>query len=151
MMYAEDIGNYWKTGSSAPETILSKAAKEVKKIGGKITTEAFIHQENRAVFVLEFEIGQQKYRAAYPVAECKKKSDENERAARRQAVTFLFYSVKAKCLDMKLLGAKVAFASWLLVDGRRSVSEIILTQDGDHLPKMLTGSTGEDVLEAEFK
>lgn len=117
--YAEDV-NYFKTGTTAPDSWIDKAKAEIRAAGGKVLGEAFGSQEGRAAFMLEFTFGADRFRAVWPVLPSKTKA---ERAAKIQAATMLYHDVKAKCVSAKVHGARAAFFQYaVLPDGRTAAN-----------------------------
>ena len=107
MVYAEDV-NYFKTGTSAPDTWIDKAKAEIRTAGGKTLSEAYGKDGNgRAAYLLEFSFGAEHFRAVWPVLPTRKLADE--RAARIQAATMLYHDIKAKCVAAKVHGVRAAF------------------------------------------
>ena len=116
-VYADEV-NYFKTGTTAPDTWIDNAKKEIRTAGGTVLNEAFGRDETgRAAYLLEFSFGIERFRAIWPVLPTRKSSDE--RAARIQAATMLFHDIKAKCISAKVHGARAAFFQYaVLPDGR---------------------------------
>ena len=135
--YAEDI-NYWQTGTSAADTWLDKAKKEIKAAGGKIGNEAFGRDEaGRAAYMLDFSFGAEHFRVVWPVLPSK---SNNERAAKIQAATMLYHDVKAKAVSAKVHGARAAFFQYLLLPDGRAASAAADPELTQVWPKLLTGS-----------
>ena len=122
--YAED-SNYWQTGKSGPDTWIEKAAGQVAKIGGKVMMRGMgTHPDSgRSAFVLIFEIEADSFRVVWPVLPLKTTTPIKERAAQRQAATFLFHDVKARCLSSAILGARTSFFSFMMLPDGRVASE----------------------------
>lgn len=109
MIYAEDVGNYWKTSTAAPDSWIDKTKAEIRAAGGEVLKEAFGDQDGRAAFMLEFTFGADTFRAVWPVLPTRKPADA--RAARVQAATMLYHDVKSKCVSAKVHGLRAAFFS----------------------------------------
>lgn len=119
-IYAEDM-NYWKSGKSDPDTWLQKSKNEIAGVGGKITREIQVSEEGQAAYCLEFTIKEDRFKVMWPVLKCRSydKMGVSVRAAKIQAATFMYHDIKAKCMVVKILGARKAFFSDLvLADGR---------------------------------
>ncbi len=114
--YAEDV-NYWKSGTSSPDTWMERAKKQVENLGGKVLMEAFGKDATeRSAYMLAFEIGGDRFKVIWPVLPSK---SGNEKAARIQAATMLYHDIKARCLTAMVMGTRSAFFSYLLLsDGR---------------------------------
>ena len=119
--YAEEIGHYWMTGNKTPaDSWMDKTKDLIKEAGGRVIADAFGNQAGQAAFLLEFEIGEDRFKVIWPVLPTKSK---NEKAARIQAVTMLHHDVKAKCMTATVMGTRAAFFSYLLLpDGRPATS-----------------------------
>lgn len=119
-IYAEDV-NYWKTGTSAPDTWIDKAKAEIRAAGGTVVSEAFGNQGAHAAFLLEFEFGRDRFRAVWPVLPSKTKA---ERAAKIQAATMLYHDVKAKCVAAKVHGVRAAFFQYAVLPDGRTAAQV---------------------------
>lgn len=136
-MNAEDV-NYWKTGTSAPDTWLDKTKAEIKAAGGKIGPSAFGDDgTGRAAYMLTFSFGDQTFRAVWPVLPSKTK---NDRAARIQAATMLYHDVKAKCVSAKVHGAHAAFFQYAVLPDGRTAAQVAAPELLELYPKLLMGS-----------
>jgi len=134
-IYAEDV-NYWKSGTSSPDTWLDRAKKEIKAAGGKIAGEAFgSDSAGRAAFMLECTFGDERYRVVWPVLRSR---THNDRAARIQAATFLYHEIKARCMTAKVLGTRQAFFSYLLLPDGRTAAQLAVPELTTAWPKLLT-------------
>ena len=141
--YAQDV-NYWKTGERAADTWLDMAKTEIRGVGGLVTGSAQMDGIDGAVFVLMFTLGGEAYRVSWPVLALKPnekrtpaqiKSDE--RAAKIQASTFLYYDVKAKCMVEKVMGAAAAFLQYRLLPSGSTAAEMGFAGRGAELPGAL--------------
>jgi len=136
-MYAEEVGNYWRTSRTSPDKWIEKAKNEIARVGGLILAEGFGNepQTGRAAYMLAFELGEDRFKMIWPVLQSK---TGHGGAARIQAATALYREVKAACVKAKFLGTRAAFfAYWLLPDGR-AASEVSAPELLEALPKMLT-------------
>lgn len=133
-VYAEDV-NYWKTGTSGPDTWIDKAKAEIKTAGGRVLNEAFGSSDGRAAFMLEFTFGADRFRVVWPVLTSKTKA---ERAARVQAATMLYHDVKAKCVSAKVHGARAAFFQYAVLPDGRTAAQVAAPELLEMYPKMLT-------------
>jgi hypothetical protein len=115
--YAEDL-NYWKTSQNSPDTWIDKTKNLIHSFGGKVLADAYGNEQatGRSAYMLMFEMQGDRFKLIWPVLPSKSK---NTKAAQRQAATMLFYDTKARLLNVKTFGARVAFfQNWLLPDGR---------------------------------
>lgn len=133
--YAEDIGHYWKTGTSSPDTWLYKTKKVIMDLGGKVQQEAFGSMDTQAAFMLIFQIKAQQYKVVWPVLPSRTK---NEAAARRQAATLLYHDVKAKAMTASVLGVEQAFFSYMMLPDGRVTSEMAVPELSTVFPKLIT-------------
>lgn len=138
--YAEDV-NYWKSGQSSPDTWIEKAKAEIKAAGRRFIGEAFGSEAGgRSAFMLEFEFSNERFRAVWPVLPTRTKTAAAERAARIQAATMLYHDVKARCVSAKVLGARSAFFSFLLLPDGRTAAQAAAPEVAQLFPKLLTSS-----------
>ena len=121
ILYAEDIGHYWKTGKSSPDRWIDLAIIQIEDIGGYIISQAFGQDgTGKAVYMLAFDIDSEQYKIIWPVLPSK---TNNQSASRIQAATMLYHDVKAKCMSAAVLGTRTAFFSFLVLpDGRTAAS-----------------------------
>ena len=134
-LYAEDLGHYWQTSQTSPDTWIEKARREIVSVGGTITLDAFGSEplSGRAAFVLEFQIAGDRYRLTWPVLRSR---TGREKAARIQAATLLYHDVKARCLSAKVLGACKAFFSYVLLPDGRAAGDAATPDVARLLPAM---------------
>lgn len=141
MIYAEDVGNYWKTSTAGPDTWIDKTKAEIKAAGGRVIRDAFGNDEGgNAAFMIEFTFGADAFRAVWPVLPSRTRA---ERAARIQAATFLYHEVKARCMSAKVLGAKVSFFGYMVLPDGRTASQLAMPELTTQYPKLLTGASDE--------
>ncbi len=138
-LYAEDV-NYWKTGTSAPDTWIDKAKAEIRTAGGKVLQEAYGGDDiGRAAYMLQFSFGDEVFRAVWPVLKSK---TGNVKAARIQAATMLYHDIKAKAVSAKVHGAKAAFFQYLMLPDGRTAAQIATPEILTMYPRLLT--SGDD-------
>ena len=136
-VYAEDL-NYWKTGSSSPDTWIDKAKREIAVAGGKVLSDAYGRDgDGRAAYMLAFSFRDEQFKAVWPVLPTRKPADE--RAARIQAATMLYHDIKAKCVAAKVHGARAAFFQYLLLPDGRTAPQAADAELTILWPKLLTG------------
>ncbi len=138
--YAEDL-NYWKTSQSSPDTWIDRARTQIEKLDGIVLGHAYgtMPETGRSAYMLSFEIEGQTYKIIWPVLPTKIK---NEKAARRQAATFLFRDVKARCLSATVIGARSAFFSYLLLPDGGTASQHSIEDVAELFPKLLGARNG---------
>ncbi len=135
-VYADEV-NYWKTGTTAPDTWIDNAKKEIARAGGKVLGEAFGRDESgRAAYMLDFAFGSERFRAVWPVLPIRRPQDE--RAARIQAATMLYHDIKAKCVSAKVHGARAAFFQYLALPDGRTAAQLAAPELTTTWPKLLT-------------
>jgi len=132
--YAEDIGHYWQTGSSSPDTWIEKAKKQIEEVGGSINADAYGSMGSRAAFMIAFSIGNDKFKVVFPVLDSR---SGKTGAAKRQAATMLYHDIKAKCMVASVLGAKTAFFSYLMLPDGRTASEVATPELAQNFPLLL--------------
>ena len=136
--YAEDIGHYWKTSTSAPDAWIDKAKTEIRAAGGKVLSEAFgSDAEGRAAFMLMFSFGSEQFKAVWPVLPTRRAQDA--RAARVQAATMLYHDIKAKAVAAKVHGVRAAFFQYLALPDGRTMAQVSTPELTATYPKLLTG------------
>ena len=123
--YAES-SNYWQTSTSAPDKWIENAAAQVEKIGGQVILRGLgVHPNSgKSAFLLFFKIDDDIFRVVWPILPLKSANQKKIRAAQRQAATFLFHDVKARCLSAAILGARTSFFSFILLPDGRVASEV---------------------------
>lgn len=137
MKYAEDIGHYWKTSSSAPDAWIDKAKAEIRAAGGKVLSEAFgSDAEGRAAFMLVFSFGDERFTVVWPVLPTRA---QDVRAARVQAATMLYHDIKAKAVAAKVHGVRAAFFQYLALPDGRTMAQVSTPELTAQYPKLLTG------------
>ncbi len=131
---AEDI-NYWKTGTSSPDTWIDKALRQIKQLGGEVLRHAFGSDTNlgREAYMVEFAIDGQTYKIVWPVLPSK--ANDN-RAARRQAATMLYHDIKARCISATVLGARTAFFAYMRLPGGQTAAEATSAQLANAMPSL---------------
>ena len=145
--YAEDINHFWQTSTTAPDSWMDKTKRLIQEVGGKVQMEAFGKQEGQSAFLLEFEIGGDRFKVMWPVLPTKSK---NEKAARIQAATLMFHDVKAKCMTAKVMGTRAAFFSYLLLpDGRPATSASVVELETG-IPELFKMSSQPQLMEGEI-
>lgn len=132
--YAEDI-NYWKTGTSSPDTWLDKAIAEIRGAGGKVIGRAFGEDmtTGRSAYMVQFTLEGENFKLVWPVLPTR---GGNGRAAQIQAATMLYHDTKARCISAKVLGGKAAFFNFLQLPDGRNASEVATPELINHLPAM---------------
>ena len=137
MMYAEEVGHYWKTSSRSPDGWIDKAQRQIEEVGGKILAEGYgSDHTGHAAFMLGFEMDGERFKLVWPVLESK---TGNVAAARRQAATMLYHDVKAKAMTARVLGFKTAFFSYLMLPGGQTAAEASTPELVDAFPKLISG------------
>lgn len=132
--FAEDLGHYWKTGSSSPDTWLEMAKKLIREVDGEITAEGFGSIGTQAAYMLAFRINDDKFKVVFPVLYSRA---GNTIAAKRQAATMLYHDIKAKCMVANVLGIKAAFFSYLMLPDGRVANEIATPELAQNFPLLL--------------
>lgn len=120
---------YWKTSKSGWTSFISKAVKELKKVGGSHHGTAVTTGAKNEEMHLRFSLEGEEYHIVWPILPLRpttqpSKVDADSESARVQAATFIFHDVKARCVAARILGANRAFFTYQLVDGR-PVQEVV--------------------------
>ena len=131
--YAEDV-SYWKTGSSSPDVWIDKTRRQIEKAGGEVISEAFAAQKGHEAFLLEFILDGASFKLTWPVLPTKK---GETLAARRQAATFIYHDVKARCDVVMIRGARFAFLPYLVLRGGRTAGEMEPRELERRMPALL--------------
>lgn len=119
--YSEDVGNYWKTSKTSPDTWVDKAKRELTRVDGHVLAEGFGRDSNgNAAYMLQFELGGDVFKIIWPVLPSRA---GNEKAARIQAATMLYHDVKARCVSAKVVGTRSAFFAYLALPDGRTASQ----------------------------
>lgn len=124
---------YWRTGKSSPDEWLRKAARHVEEAGGTITERAIAEQYGRGVVLLGFTLDGDTFRLVWPVLE--HETCDNQ-AAVRQAATMLYHDVKARCVAVRVKGARWAFHAELMLPDGRMAGALTDTELMKQLPAM---------------
>lgn len=132
--YAEDIGHYWQTSQSPPDTWIDRAKKIIQDMGGEIVADGFGSTGERAAFMLAFKFKEQRYRVVWPVLPT---YSSKETSAKRQAATLLYHDVKAKAMTASVLGFEAAFFSYMMLPDGRVSSELAKPELAEVFPKLL--------------
>lgn len=136
-LYAEEA-NYFKTSRTGSDEWMDKAKKEIKSIQGQILSDYYGSEAvtGRAAFMLMFEVNGERFKFVWPVLPCRVSS--NEKAARIQAATALYHSVKARCVEAKTIGVRNAFFNALMLPNGQTVAELE-PDELVQLPQMFQG------------
>lgn len=134
--FGEDV-NYWKTSKSGVDTWMAKTANLINEIGGEIISESFsnLPKTGQAAFLLEFTHGVDTFKIIWPVLPTR--YDGEEPAARRQAATFMYHDVKAKCMKAKIFGIRGAFFPFLVLPGGSVAAQLSSPEVMKRVPKLL--------------
>lgn len=132
---AEDM-NYFKTSTSSPDTWLSKAQEEIEKAGGEVFLQAKGMQEGRSAYCMEFRLGDNRFRAVWPILPVRVKS--NEMAAERQAATMLYHDIKSRAMKARIFGYRTAFFDFLLLPDGRTPANLSNEELSEFTPKMIS-------------
>jgi len=133
--YAEDVGHYWQTSQSSPDTWIDRAKKVIQDLGGEILADGYGSTNGKAAFMLGFKIKEQTYKVAWPVLPT---YSGKEPAAKRQAATMLYHDIKAKAITASVLGTEVAFFSYMMLPDGRVSSELAKPELAEVFPRLLT-------------
>lgn len=134
--WAEDLP-YWKTSQSTPDTWLDRTVAMIEKAGGGVLSSGFGAQGDRAAYMIEFVMDEERIRIVWPVLPSKK---GEVRAAKVQAVTMMHHDIKARLVSAQVLGTRAAFFNWVMLPDGRTASSVALSE---LIPKMLASPVEE--------
>lgn len=136
MLYAEDVGHYWKTGKSDPSRWIERAKQQIEEIDGTVLAEGYGSeiQTGRAAYMLAFKIAEDSFKLMWPVLPSKNRDTVS---AKRQAATMLYHHVKAACMSALVLGARTAFFAHLMLPDGRTAGQATAPELLEMLPRML--------------
>ena len=132
--FAEDIGHYWQTGRSSPDVWLEKTRSIIEGVGGSVVAEGFGSVEGKAAYMMAFTIGGDKFKVVWPLLPSRTGKPS---AAKIQAATLLHHDIKAKAMTASVLGAKVAFFSYMLLPDGRMASDLANPELSNAFPLQL--------------
>jgi hypothetical protein len=132
--YAEDVGHYWETSYSSPEQWIEKTRRLIESLNGMVMAEGFGAVEDKAAYMMAFKIGEDSFKVVWPVLPSR---SGKAMAARRQAATLLYHDIKAKAMTASVLGAKVAFFSYMMLPDGRAASELARPELSQAFPLQL--------------
>ena len=134
---AEEI-RYWKTSKSSPDTWIDKTTKLIEDLGGTVVSHAYGKDpaSGKRAYMFYFEIEGFHFKVVQRVLDSR--FSGNELAERRQAVTLMHHDIKAKCLSMRIKGARAAFFEHLLLPDGRTASEASMPELMHDVPQIIT-------------
>ena len=132
--FAEDIGHYWQTGKSAPDTWLEKTRRIIEGVGGSVVAEGFGSVAGKAAYMMTFKIGNDNFKVVWPVLPSR---TGKLGAAKVQAATLLYHDIKAKAMTASVLGAQIAFFSYMMLPDGRAASELARPELSEAFPLQL--------------
>lgn len=138
-LFAEDFP-YWKTSKASADSWLEKVKDEIKRAGGIVQSTMYGDDDTgRAAFMIRFRFGQDEFKMIWP---CLKSKTGNQQAAKVQAITMVYHTVKARAVEVRIRGARTAFYGDLLLTDGRTANEA--TEDAflGRLPALLPAPRG---------
>lgn len=137
--YAENLP-YWQTSRSGVETWMDKVKREIARAGGEVLSTMYGDDSTgRAAFMIRFRFGPDEFRTIWPVTKSK---SGNDKAEKIQAVTMLYHTVKAKAVEVRVRGARVAFYGDLLLSDGHTAAEASQELFLESLPALLPAPGG---------
>lgn len=127
--------NYWKTSRTSPDSWIDKACRQIEKVGGEVLGSQAVIVGDRAGFQLAFRMDDEDFRVDWPVCPSEK---GDVRAARIQAATMLYHDVKSRALSSLVLGARISFFAYRILNNGRTAAQLEGLED---LPKLLGDGT----------
>ena len=129
--------NYWNTGRSDPDTWLLKTRALIEGIGGVVTGEAYGRTvwdgQVRSGYQLSFVIEEEEYRIEWPVLP---HDPSDEVTAKRQAVTYIYHDVKARCMRSLVLGPRFGFFEFLVLENNQTVGRLSNAELQESIPRI---------------
>ena len=128
--------NYWKTSKSSPDSWVEKSVGLVEQFGGEVLSSGYGNENvtGRSAYMIRFSVDGQSFRIIWPVLP----SETGDTfAARRQAATMMYHDIKAKCVSSQVLGARVAFFSWVELPDGRPAFQLTGNELLEEAPRML--------------
>lgn len=123
-IHAESV-NYWKTSKSSFDTWMSKIIKEIESVNGDVIQHAVVSNKLSGGILIQFALGDDTFEIKFPILPCENDTDTNRNAAKIQAVTALYHSVKDKVVYAKFMGLRVAFGHYLKLEDGRTVEDVL--------------------------
>ena len=139
---AAETVNYWKSGKTDPDNKLDQVCDLIENASGKIIERGIMLQSPHEVVYLRFFLDEEEFKIIWPVLKPTDGTSTNQRAARIQAVTFVYHDVKAKCMTASVLGPRVAFLPYYVTENGATTSELATPELTDAFPKLLQYKTG---------
>ena len=132
--YAENLPS-WKTSRSSVDSWLDKVKNEITKAGGWVLSTMYGDDHlGRAAFMIAFRFDDDTFKMTWPVLRSK---SDNLQAAKIQAATMMYHSVKARAVEVRVRGARAAFFGDLMLSDGRTASEASQEAFLAELPMML--------------
>ena len=154
IVYGEDLP-YWETSRSQLNTWLGRVKKLLDNPDIKSKYVAFAMAEMASCeggYMIDFEIQGRLYRIKWPILPSR---NGKEGSASIQAITMMHHDIKSRIVTAQVLGPENAFLSYMLLDGNRTVGDIV--SNGGNLaatlPPLLaapTKSTDDNIVEGEI-
>lgn len=144
---ADDLP-YFKTSKTDPDGWIEKAKAEIVKIGGKVTGEAFASNGDEAGFLLLFTLEKDEYKVYFPVLETR--SAKDLLAAKRQAATMLYHDIKARCMLVKVFGARRRFSDFLMLPEMGVTVGDMAEDNIMELPRLLTSNAPLELIKGDI-
>ncbi|MDR3577237.1 MAG: hypothetical protein P4L50_25530 [Anaerolineaceae bacterium] len=154
-LYAEDLGHYWKTSKTSSDDWIDKTIKLIRSSGGQVqgSYSGSDLAGGRSALMISFQFADDSFKIIWPVLPSRGKED---RAARVQAATLLYYDVKAKLLSAQILGFRTSFFSNILLPDGRTASEVVTPELTKVIPALFSGhmpvlNPGQDSIDGEWR
>lgn len=136
--YREDVGHYWKTGTSDADKLIDDVVEMIEGVGGSVTGRLFGRIGNQEAYQLNFSFGDHDFEISWPVLDpiSGDSSPADQRAARRQAATFIKHDVKSRLMNFKVWGFERAFFDCLKLPDGRPITQVALPDLSREVPKL---------------
>lgn len=121
-MLAEELGHYYKTSRTSPDSWLMRIEELIEQHGGRVLGHGYGRNgaDSREAYVFQFELDGERYKIVWPVLP----TEKSKVAARIQATTLMYHDVKQKIVSSQVLGNRAAFFQYLMLPNGYTASEI---------------------------
>lgn len=121
-MLAEELGHYYKTSRTSPDSWLMRIEELIERHGGQMLSNGYGRElgSGREAFMFQFALDGNRYKIIWPVLP----TEQSKLAARIQAVTLMYHDVKQRIVSAAVLGNRAAFFQYLVLPNGYTASEL---------------------------
>lgn len=151
-MLAEELGHYYKTSRTSPDSWLMRIEGLIEGHGGHVVGHGFGRNgaQAREAYMFRFELDGEQYKIIWPVLP----TEQSKLAARIQAVTLMYHDVKQRIVSAAVLGNRAAFFQYLMLPNGYTASEVAdqdLLAAWSGLRRPLLTEVTDDVIDGEYR